>query len=100
DRKPDLESRQGHRAFRANLRWPDIRGGSGMRESLNEPVSVVWYYNARARRMQPHTLSWNNREYRLGKVDFWHKTWAGKHQIHHFSVADQKGQVYFKLALN
>lgn len=71
-----------------------------MRESLNEPVSVVWYYNARARRMQLHTLSWNNREYRLGKVDFWHKTWAGKHQIHHFSVADQKGQVYFKLALN
>ena len=71
-----------------------------MRESLNEPVSVVWYYNAKQRHMQPHMLSWNNQEYSLGKIDFWHKTWAGKHQIHHFSIADKLGQIYFKLALN
>lgn len=71
-----------------------------MRESLNEPVSVVWYYDAKRRHMRPYMLNWNNQEYQLGKIDFWHKTWSGKHQIHHFSIADKAAQVYFKLALN
>lgn len=71
-----------------------------MRDSLDEPVSVVWYYNAKTRHMQPYMLNWNNQEYRLGKIDFWHKTWSGKHQIHHFSIADKTGKAYFKLALN
>ena len=71
-----------------------------MREGLNEPISVVWYYNAKLRHMQPYMLTWNNQDYNLGKIDFWHKTWSGKHQIHHFSIADRLGQVYFKLALN
>lgn len=71
-----------------------------MRGSLNEPVSVVWYYNAKTRHMQPYILSWNNQDYKLGAVDFWHKTWDGKHQIHHFSIADRQGSVYFKLALH
>lgn len=71
-----------------------------MRESLNEPVSVVWYYDSKRRHMQPYMLNWNNQEYRLGKIDFWHKTWSGKHQIHHFSIADRDGQAYFKLAFN
>lgn len=71
-----------------------------MREGLNEPVSVVWYYNSKTRHLQPHTLNWNGHDYLLGKIDFWHKTWSGKHQIHHFSIADKNGQAYFKLALN
>lgn len=71
-----------------------------MRESLNEPVSVVWYYNAKSRHMQPYMLTWNNQDYYLGKIDFWHKTWSGKYQIHHFSIADKAEQAYFKLALN
>ncbi len=71
-----------------------------MRESLNEPVSVVWYYNARTRSHQPYMLTWNNQDYYLGKIDFWHKTWDGKYQIHHFSIADKDGGAYFKLAFN
>jgi len=69
-----------------------------MRESINEPVSVVWYYNAPSHHMQPYMLKWNSHEYYLGKIDFWHKTWDGKYQIHHYSVADKDGQAYFKLA--
>jgi hypothetical protein len=71
-----------------------------MRPGINEPVSVVWYYNAKLRHMQPYMLTWNNQDYHLGKIDFWHKTWDGKHQIHHFSIADKDGNNYFKLALN
>ena len=71
-----------------------------MRESLNEPVSVIWFYNAKNKHLQPHRLSWNNQDYNLGKVDFWHKTKHGNTLIHHFSIADSLGQAYFKLALN
>lgn len=71
-----------------------------MREPLNEPVSMVWFYNARTKHLQLHRLSWNNHDYNLGKVDFWHKTRHGDTLIHHFSIADRDGQVCFKLALN
>lgn len=71
-----------------------------MREGLDEPVSIVWYYNAAARHMKPHSLTWNGRDYRLGSIDFWHRTTKGKTLVHHFSVADADGQVYFKLAFD
>lgn len=71
-----------------------------MRESLEEPVSVVWGYNAKSQHLQPYLMSWQNRDYKLGKVDFWHKTRRGKTLIHHFSMSDLEGQVYFKLALD
>lgn len=71
-----------------------------MRESLNEPVSVIWYYSAKSKQMKPYLLDWNNQQFKLGKVDFWHKTWLGKYLVHHFSVADEAGQAYFKLAFD
>ena len=71
-----------------------------MRESLDEPVSIIWYYNAKSRTIQPHRMSWNSQDYYLCKVDFWHKTRSGTTLIHHFSIADRDGQAYFKLALN
>ena len=71
-----------------------------MRESLDEPISVVWFYNAKSHSMQPHRMSWNGQDYLLGKIDFWHKTRQGDTLIHHFSIADTLGQAYFKLALD
>ncbi len=71
-----------------------------MRESLDEPVSVVMYYNASQRHVKPHQLNWQGQEYKLGKVDFWHKTKTGNTLIHHFSLGDVGGTAYFKLALD
>lgn len=71
-----------------------------MRESLDEPVSVIWFYNAKSRTAQPYRLNWNAQEYMLGKIDFWHKTRQGDTLIHHFSIADTAGEACFKLALN
>jgi len=71
-----------------------------MRESLDEPISVVFNYDAPKRRTQPHRLTWNNQDYLLGKVDFHHKTRSGTTLIHHFSLADVDSTVYFKLALD
>lgn len=71
-----------------------------MRDSLDEPVSVVLYYNASSRHVQPYQLHWQGRQYKLGKVDFWHKTKSGDVVIHHFSMGDVDGTAYFKLALD
>ncbi len=71
-----------------------------MRESLNEPVSVVMYYDAAHSRVKPYKINWNGREYLLGPVDFHHKTRDGRVVIHHFSLADIDQTTYFKLALN
>ena len=70
-----------------------------MRESLDEPVSVIFYYDARIHHVQPYKLIWRGRDYRLGKVDFWHKTRRGDTLVHHFSMGDTEGTAYFKLAL-
>ncbi len=70
-----------------------------MRESLDEPVSVVFYYDARTHHVQPHKLIWRGCDYRLGKVDFWHKTRTGDTLVHHFSLGDTEGTAYFKLGL-
>jgi hypothetical protein len=71
-----------------------------MRDSLNEPVSVVFFYDAKMQHIQPHSITWKERNYRLGKVDFWHRTREGTTLIHHFSMTDIEQTVYLKLALN
>ncbi len=71
-----------------------------MRDSLNEPVSVVMYYSASNKHVQPYQLHWQGQIYKLGKVDFWHKTKAGDVLIHHFSIGDVGSTAYFKLALD
>ncbi len=71
-----------------------------MRESLDEPVSVVMYYNASQRHVQPYRLSWQGQDYMLGKVDFWHKTRKGDKLTHHFSMGDALGTAYFKLGFD
>ena len=71
-----------------------------MRESLDEDISVILSYDSNNRHIQPYRLNWNGRDYLLGKVDFHHKTRDGKNLIHHFSLADVDGTVYFKIALD
>lgn len=70
-----------------------------MREGLNEPISVLSGYN-KTGKFRPLIVTWNGMDYRLGKVDFYHKTKAGATTLHHFSVADKNQAVYFKLLLN
>lgn len=68
-----------------------------MREDMDEPVSVLAGYSAKFKRFQPLLVTWNNVDYRLGKVDFYHKTKKGSTTLHHFSMSDKQEQVYFKL---
>lgn len=68
-----------------------------MREELNEPVSVICTYNASLKRFLPLQIGWANDVYKLGKIDFYHKTKNGTKILHHFSMADNEGRMYFKL---
>lgn len=71
-----------------------------MRKSLGEPISVVYYFDARNKKVKPFQLTWNNQDYLLGSVDYHHKTRDGTTLIHHFTLCDKARQMYFKIALN
>lgn len=68
-----------------------------MRPGLHEPVSVLAGYSQQSRAFKPLILTWNNIDYSLGKVDFYHKTKQGFNVLHHFSLASKDETVYFKL---
>ncbi len=71
-----------------------------MREGLHEAVSVLSIYSKEKQIFKPAILTWNNVDYRLGKVDFYHKTKNGLVTLHHFSLCDKDETTYFKLLFN
>ena len=71
-----------------------------MREGLHEPVSVLSIYSKQHSIFKPAILSWNGLDYRLGKVDFYHKTKKGSTVLHHFSMTDKDKSLYVKLVFN
>ena len=71
-----------------------------MREGLGEDVSVLSIYSKEHHIFKPAILTWNKVDYRLGKVDFYHKTKKGAVTLHHFSLTDKAETTYFKLVFN
>lgn len=71
-----------------------------MRNSLGEPISVLSIYSKEKKIFKPAILTWGGKDYRLGKVDFHHKTKQGTTTLHHFSLTDKDESVYFKLLFN
>jgi hypothetical protein len=71
-----------------------------MREDRNEPISVLSGYSEKDKLFKPLIVTWGGRDYRLGKVDFYHKTKQGLVTLHHFSLSDKDESVYFKLKLD
>lgn len=71
-----------------------------MREDRDEPVSVLAGYSEKDKLFKPLIVTWGGRDYRLGKVDFYHKTKQGLVVLHHYSLSDKDETVYFKLKLD
>lgn len=71
-----------------------------MREKINEEVSVVMYYSARQRKALPHTISWRNQEYVVGKIGYHHPVRDGRTLHHIFSLVDRDEKLYFRLNFN
>lgn len=65
---------------------------------VQESVKVLAVFDEARYRVRPLRLSWNNAYYTLGKVDFFHVTTTGTERIYHFSLCDESGGTYFKLA--
>lgn len=68
-----------------------------MREGLNEPVSVLSGYSQKDKKFKPLILTWKGIDYRLGKVDFYHRVRRGSVDMHYFSLSDKDQSTYFKL---
>ncbi len=71
-----------------------------MRPGLNESVSVLSTYSKDKKIFKPQILTWGGIDYRLGEVDFYHKTKKGLKVLHHFSVTDRDQTTYFKLTFD
>lgn len=71
-----------------------------MRETINEEVSVVMYYNAQKRRAVPHAIRWRNHEYSVGKIGYHHTVREGQTLHHIYELIDAQQTTWFRLDLN
>lgn len=71
-----------------------------MREKINEEVSVVMYYSARKRQALPYLISWQNRDYQVGKIGYHHTVKEGATLHHIFELVDKPETIWFRLNLN
>ena len=71
-----------------------------MRPGIHEPVSVLSGYSQKHKVFKPLIVTWKGIDYRLGDIDFYHKTKAGLVTLHHFALSDKDEGVYFKLTLD
>ena len=61
-----------------------------MRETINEKVSVVMYYSAKKREALPRHISWQNKDYAVGKIGYYHKVKVGDTLHHIFELVDKE----------
>ena len=71
-----------------------------MREVINEEVSVVSYFSARKRLSLPHIISWQGREYAVGKIGFHHTVRRGDTLHHIFELVDREEVLWMRLNLD
>jgi hypothetical protein len=71
-----------------------------MRETINEEVSVVMYYSARKRVALPHLINWQNIDYKVGKIGYYHTVKDGAVLNHIFELVDKDEAIWFRLRFN
>jgi len=71
-----------------------------MREVINEEVSVVMVYSAKKRIALPHIISWRSREYRVGKIGYYHSVKVGDTRHHIYELVDKDNSLWFRLNLD
>jgi hypothetical protein len=71
-----------------------------MKQHINEEVSVVMYYSSKQKRVVPHLLHWQTKDYSLGKTDYYHSYMEGRERQHIFELADKESTIWFRLRLD
>lgn len=71
-----------------------------MKQQINEEVSVVVYYSAKKKKVVPYLLHWQNKDYSLGEVDYYHNYMEGRDKQHIFELVDKDSTLWFRLRLD
>jgi hypothetical protein len=62
-----------------------------MREQINEEVSVVMSYSAQRKQALPYLVHWQNKDYYVGKLGYYHSYMEGRDKQHIFELMDAGG---------
>ena len=68
-----------------------------MRDTINDSVSVVSVYSSRKQYFAPHTISCQNKEYKIGEIGFHHHIKEGDVLHHVFECVDTQKSLWFRL---
>ncbi len=68
-----------------------------MREKVNQEISVVTIFSARLKAVAPYLISWQNKDYLVGKVGYHHTTRSGDTLHHIYEVIDKDSSLSFRL---
>lgn len=71
-----------------------------MKQQINEEVSVIMYYSANLKQAVPYRLHWQNRDYDLKAVDYYHTYFEGRERWHIFELVDKDETLWFRLRLD
>ena len=71
-----------------------------MREKINEEVSVVMYYSSKNKQAVPHLIHWQNKDFAVGKVGYYHNYMEGRERQHIYEVVDKDNSLWFRLRLD
>lgn len=71
-----------------------------MIEKINQEVSVVMYYSASLKQAVPYLLHWQNKEWRLNVVDYYHNYKEGRDTQHIYELVDKDETLWFRLRLD
>jgi hypothetical protein len=71
-----------------------------MKQTINEEVSVVVYYAATLKQSVPYLLHWQNKDYRLSAVDYYHTYMEGRERQHIYELVDKDETLWFRLRLD
>lgn len=71
-----------------------------MREKINEEVSVLLYYSAIKRNALPCLIRWQNRDYHVGKLGYYHRVKIGDTWHHIYELVDREHSLWFRLNLD
>lgn len=68
-----------------------------MKQKINQEVSVIMYYKSKTKHVQPYLLHWQNSDYPLGEVSYYHSYMEGRDRQHIFELTDKEKTLWFRL---
>lgn len=71
-----------------------------MREMINQEVSVLMSYSVRKKQALPYLLNWQNKDYYVGKIGYYHSYMEGQERQHIFELVDKEETLWFRLRLD